>query len=557
MAITVTMYKNFSKKYNSTKQPVNTDGHTDFLCNLKDNTSVLDPVLNVYLSGQDPADTPIGTGYNYAYIPKWNRYYFITNWKYSRGIWIVSLAVDVLASYKTEIGLSTKYVLRSASNYDTFILDNCMTKLPPDRVVAPYKIAGVVKSPFTASNSTTGTDGSFIVGIQGPQPHSDVPCIGGVCYYLMNYGQMKELLDYMTSSTFAQLMKDDAAGLTEEVVKVLQDPSQYIVSCMWYPWTIVRNGTATGVQPKLGYWNTSPLSSGTTALGNQGFLSLSEQLNIGSGIAIPAHPQESGGDYGAYLRAAPYSLYKFHFEPWGDIEIDGSFITDADDIRCDIEVDLVTGVAALDLYAYKVSGSVYTPLGKYFAQVGVSVGIAQLLYEMQSIEGAAISAAASIVKDAANASIALSRDERVEKIRAAAEAGKITKEGAAGFEGMALGAVAAGVGETIQNAVSAGLAYMATPTRNGVNGNYISYLGHSGIDPHGNTFMTNGPYLEATFFLAADANNAEIGRPLRQSVQLNTLSGYLICAESDVDIAALESEKAMIGRFLTGGFFYE
>lgn len=547
MAITVTMYKNFSKKYNSTKQPVNTDSHTDFSCTIKDNTSVLDPVLDLYLTGTDPADTPIGSGYNYAYIAKWHRYYFITNWRYNRGVWIASLAVDVLASYKTEIGSSTKYVLRSASSYDPYILDNCMTKLPPDKVVAPYTIGGAIKSPFTASNSSTGTDGSYIVGIQGPQPASDVPSIGGVCYYLLDYSQMVDLIDYLTSGTFAQLMKDDAAGLTEEVVKVLQDPSQYIVSCMWYPWTITRTG-GSSVQPQIGFWNTSPLNTPSTALGSKGFLSLSEQLNIGSGIAIPSHPQEAGGDYGAYLRAAPYSLYKFHFEPWGDIEVDGSFITDADDIRCDIEVDLVTGVAALDLYAYKTSGNVFTPLGKYFAQVGVSVGIAQLLYEMQGIGGSLLAAGASVVKDLAGGS--------GEKLVITPEQADAIGAGDLSAWDL-INANKPSASEVIQNAVSAGLAYMANPTRNGVNGNYISYLGHSGVDPHGTPFMTNGPYLEATFFLAADANNAEIGRPLRQYVQINTLSGYLICAESDVDIAALESEKAMIGRYLTGGFFYE
>ena len=48
MGITVTMYKNFYKRDNSTKQPQNTDAHTDFTCTLKAGTSVLDPVLEVY-----------------------------------------------------------------------------------------------------------------------------------------------------------------------------------------------------------------------------------------------------------------------------------------------------------------------------------------------------------------------------------------------------------------------------------------------------------------------------------------------------------------------------
>ena len=235
MSLTVTMYKNFSKKTNSTKIPAGTDAHSDFLCDIKDSTSVLDPVLEVYLTGTDPADTPIGSGFNYCYIPKWNRYYFISDWKYNRGFWYAYCHVDVLASYKTGIGALTRYVLRSASNYDTSIIDNIMTLLPPDKTIVPYKVNNALASPFSASGSSGGgTGGLFIVGIQGPAPAVTVPCIGGVCYYALSYAQMQQLLDYLTSSTFAQLVKDDAAGLTEEVVKVLQDPSQYIVSCQWY-----------------------------------------------------------------------------------------------------------------------------------------------------------------------------------------------------------------------------------------------------------------------------------------------------------------------------------
>lgn len=44
------------------------------------------------------------TGYNYAYIPEFNRYYFINEFTSVRnGLWRVRLAVDVLETYKTQI----------------------------------------------------------------------------------------------------------------------------------------------------------------------------------------------------------------------------------------------------------------------------------------------------------------------------------------------------------------------------------------------------------------------------------------------------------------------
>lgn len=44
------------------------------------------------------------TGYNYAYIPEFNRYYFINEFTAVRnGLWRVRLAVDVLETYKAQI----------------------------------------------------------------------------------------------------------------------------------------------------------------------------------------------------------------------------------------------------------------------------------------------------------------------------------------------------------------------------------------------------------------------------------------------------------------------
>lgn len=146
MALTVRFFKNVNKKTNSTFQPSESDPltYTDFTCTLKDGTSILDPVFDIYLSFDD---NPAALGYNYCKVPALNRYYFVHDWKYALGVWTASCSVDVLASYKTDIGSLTKYVLRSASNYDPFILDNCMTKLPPDKVITPLTNAGQIISP--------------------------------------------------------------------------------------------------------------------------------------------------------------------------------------------------------------------------------------------------------------------------------------------------------------------------------------------------------------------------------------------------------------------------
>lgn len=67
-----------------------------FSGSLKDETSVTNPVVMMEL--ENP------TGFNYAYIPEFGRYYFIDDMVSVRtGLWKISMKVDVLESFKNNI----------------------------------------------------------------------------------------------------------------------------------------------------------------------------------------------------------------------------------------------------------------------------------------------------------------------------------------------------------------------------------------------------------------------------------------------------------------------
>lgn len=67
-----------------------------FSGSLKDETSVTNPVVMMEL--ENP------TGFNYAYIPEFGRYYFIDDMVSVRtGLWKISMKVDVLESFKNSI----------------------------------------------------------------------------------------------------------------------------------------------------------------------------------------------------------------------------------------------------------------------------------------------------------------------------------------------------------------------------------------------------------------------------------------------------------------------
>lgn len=89
----ITLYVNSSEKNKIGKNLTN-----DFSLSgtLRDVTNIINPVILIELN-------EIGN-YNYCYIPNFNRYYFITDITVIRtGLFAVSLTVDVLESFKTDI----------------------------------------------------------------------------------------------------------------------------------------------------------------------------------------------------------------------------------------------------------------------------------------------------------------------------------------------------------------------------------------------------------------------------------------------------------------------
>ena len=116
MAFNVNFYT-FSKKENSTKQPSGSATKT-ISCVLKETTSIINPILIIY-------DTSALNPYNlnYCYIATFGRYYYVNDWAYIVGQWECNCEVDAMASFKTEIGLKSKFVLRASAEENKSIID--------------------------------------------------------------------------------------------------------------------------------------------------------------------------------------------------------------------------------------------------------------------------------------------------------------------------------------------------------------------------------------------------------------------------------------------------
>ena len=95
----------------------NLDAGTEFTCDLKADTSVLKPTL-VLQSASSLA------GFNYMYIPDFNRYYFIDDIVSKNNvIWEVSGHVDVLETYKADILKQSAVISRQQNKYNLYLND--------------------------------------------------------------------------------------------------------------------------------------------------------------------------------------------------------------------------------------------------------------------------------------------------------------------------------------------------------------------------------------------------------------------------------------------------
>lgn len=334
MSFSATFY-NFSKRPDSTKQP---SGGTQYQIILKHGCSIIRPTISLDI-GQ--AGNP--TGYNYCYIPEFNRYYFVSDWIFENRLWTASLKVDALATYKSYIGSSNQYILRCASAENQTVVD---TLYP--LVTTQAKDVKVLTTPFTSNIK----EGTYIVGILG----SSNSGIGATKYYALDNLSMRALC-YSLLNTI-DYMNIDYNEIGMSLARALVNPMQYIVSCIWVPFS-VTGGAAEVI--KVGWWETTTTGRPLTET------DLVKTFSYGISD-LPKHP--SGKVY-KYLK--PYTSYYLDFPPFGYVELDPTDLVNTTNLAYDIQVDCITGIGTMRIQT--VSGNNAAVLGMYTSQVGVPMAL--------------------------------------------------------------------------------------------------------------------------------------------------------------------------------------
>ena len=488
------VFYTFSKRINSTAQPT---GGQEYNITLKGDTGLISPEVSLWWTG---SGSPCA--YNYAWIPDFSRFYWIKNWTYSERQWVAALSVDVLASWKSQIGSSSKYILRSASDYDPEVLD---TVYPATGDLREYSAASAIAFP---SNPLTG--GSYILNVSGTADQN-VLTIGGCGFYVCTPAEIQSIArkafndvdGYFNNNQPTQTtnwLEEIMLFLGELYIRGTSDIAQYINGIMWMP--------------------IAPADISDQSLKSHVFLGLID-CGTASTLTNPTIIKRMTFDlstFGDIASAAawewvsPYAEYYFSMLPFGNIQLDSVSVYNCkDNLNAAITIDMISGLAVLEIYGVRSDiqdvGQNIINLATRTAQLGVPLQVAGINVDYMG-------AVSDLVSGVASGVVAAS----------------------AGSPMIAAGNLLAGIG----NAVHSALPTAHTAGRSG---------GTAAIRTTGEIRIRKMDHVPQDI--------TENGRPLCQIRTISTLSGYVQTRDGDITAPATDGELDLISKYLTGGFFYE
>lgn len=333
--MTITIFRGFSKEINSTKRP---SGGSVVSCVLKGDVNIMSPVFEL-----DTTDTTIN------YVIWDNRYYFVDDITFVRASTILlHCKIDSLATVKADIGASEQYVTRATSDFDSTVIDTRYPMLPE-----------TLSQNITFDSIHTKFSGStYVIGVIGSNS------VNGVTFYALTSSQFASLLNALFLGNY---LDAPVTEISKELQKELVNPFQYIVSAMWFPFTIA---TDFNQSIKFGFWDTE-VSAGVIS-DNRKYVNALETFDI------PTHPQLNV--YGRFLGCNPYTQLLLHCYSFGDLVIPANmFSMGAQRGELFLNVDVYTGVGELRVYTKQFNtGNDNNVVCRSVAQIGVPIQLSQV-----------------------------------------------------------------------------------------------------------------------------------------------------------------------------------
>lgn len=467
---------------------------------------------------------------------------------YNMGIWTISLAVDLLGSFRSDIRDSTQYIARanSAAYANSNIIDTIYKTYRNGQNNNFYKgnsITNVNRYNTSTTNwvsvdpfNTNIANGYYMVGIVGSSQT-------GVNYYMMNSLTFSNFLRN-AFNTVPSNMTDVATGTASAIYNVIQ----YITVCKWYPIAMLLDNTGGAV-------SSVTVGGLTVSLGTSPvcyFISTKGIEHFQCTVNVPSHPQINAQC--RYLNYSPYRELGLYFQPFGAIPIDTTKVGSSA-INLEWYVDYCTGLITLEIRTDPNVGNMLIWSGT--AEYGVEIPISSLTYDTK---GALMLGAANYIRTGlenggegflgvqfTGRNAGLSNKEQVTVPAGWGALGHTVAELARGMKTTSEYLKASGQMDLINSAVNLAGASLGQLNSSGAQGSFLAY-------------NMEKPYIYAWFTLIAETDPTRFGYPVYESHKLSTINGYCLCINAHVtynQFQPLAIEQQGIESMLNSGVYIE
>ena len=493
MSINVNFYSGFSKRMNSTLRP--SGQSTTYTCLIKEPCSILNP--RIELDANNP------TSFNYAYIPSFNRYYYVGDWISDHGLWIATLSVDAMASQRTGIRNSPQFVDRAAN-------------IPQDNGIIDGKYACTVNTTMEniavtgANNTTRPFLNSYKCMIsattQGGNDGIHPQTINGAAYYVMTPGKAESFIRYLLDDpTYLSLNVDE---ISDSLAKGIINPVEYIGESYILPYDLVDIDVPTSnvAQCKMyvGWWPVDVENNYDCMIWSCAYKKL--KIWESNQIVLSNHPQSS--TVGKYVNCAPYTEIQLFAGAFGYVTIDPLLLTKYTAMKLVVYGDF-KAQAELDILFYDATTQTYVLWKKLFCNVQIPFQLSQLSSDgVKALQGAGAGVGGM--------------------------ASSFLKDDPIGMIGSGVSGILSLAGSQVPK-VEGGAAFPSI------------------------CYMKDDWFVHCEYHYVTDQAPNLKGRPFCESVILSNIQdgGFVQITEPVLDLACTPQEISMIENYMRGGFFLE
>lgn len=355
----IVTWDNFVKRRNSTKQPTATG--TTHTATLKEATSIEKPTF-VFASND----------FSINYVQAFGHYYFVDDIKSVRnGVIEVSCSMDVLATFKTDIGAYRAYIERSASHVNSLLPDPYVSMLNSETLM----------SETTSVLTLFNAGGFYVISVL-----NDVGSgCGFTTYYATDILNVMDIAQYV-NTTWGAL----ATSVTEWLQATFLKTADSIIDCIWVPLSLSL------------LTNQSGASFETIKIGVDNIPGASGYRLTAPFIATKSYTIDIPHYYNDFRKGAPYTSGKLFIPGYGMVDFNPlDFGADKMTLRFDVDVstgDIVCylrDASGKTIATYTYNVAVNCPVGKVGANASQTAG--GILSTIGGIASAAASSGASAV----------------------------------------------------------------------------------------------------------------------------------------------------------------